>query len=103
MLPTMEGGSIDGPLDHEVIAQLLALEEPGEPSLLTELIEAFRGSAPGHLARLKAAHAAGDDTAFEDAAHALKGGAATLGATRLRSAAYDLELCGREHNLVHAE
>jgi hypothetical protein len=29
-------------------------------------------SAPGHLARLKAALAAGDATAFEDAAHALE-------------------------------
>jgi CheY-like chemotaxis protein len=45
----------------------------------------------------------GDATSFGDAAHVLKGGAATLGAARLRSAAYDLELRGRDHNLVGAE
>src|SRR6202023_1340615 len=36
------GDGTDGLLDHAVIADLLALDEPGEPSLLTELIEAFR-------------------------------------------------------------
>jgi len=41
-------------------------------------------------------------SAFEDAAHVLKGSAATLGAARLRIAAYDLELRGRDHNLEHA-
>jgi two-component system sensor histidine kinase/response regulator len=97
------GGSPDSVLDAGVLAQLHALEEPGEASLLTELVEAFRGSAPGHIARLKTALAAGDATAFEDAAHVLKGGAATLGAARVRIAAYDLELRGRDHNLVHAD
>jgi len=54
------------------------------------------------MARLKSALAAGDASAFEDAAHVLKGSAATLGAARLRIAAYDLELRGRDHNLEHA-
>jgi two-component system, sensor histidine kinase and response regulator len=99
----MKSGGTNGVLDSEVVANLRALEEPGEPSLLTELIEAFRGSVPGHLARLKAALAAGDPTALGDAAHALKGGAATLGAERLRSAAYALELRGRDRNLVDVE
>jgi CheY-like chemotaxis protein len=97
-----DDGGPDSVLDPDVLAQLQALEEPGEASLLSELVEAFRGSAPGHIARLKAALAAGDATAFEDAAHVLKGGAATLGAARVRIAAYDLELRGRDHNLVHA-
>jgi two-component system sensor histidine kinase/response regulator len=96
-------GSTNCVLDPAVVAQLRALEEPGEPSLLTELIEAFRGSVPGHLARMKAALAAGDATALGDAAHALKGAAATLGAERLRSAAYNLELRGRDRNLVDLE
>jgi len=97
------GDSHDGVLDASVIAQLQAFEEPGEASLLTELIVAFRGSAPGHVARLKTALAEGDATAFGDAAHVLKGSAATLGAARLRIAAYDLEVRGRDHNLLHAD
>lgn len=89
-------------LDYEVIAQIHALEEPEEPSLLAELIEAFRGSAPGHIACLQAALAVGDATAVEDAAHALKGGAASLGAVRLRRVAYDWSFA-RDHNLMQAE
>jgi CheY-like chemotaxis protein len=95
--------SREGVLDASVLAQLHAFEEPGEASLLSELIVAFRGSTPGHVARLKTALAAGDAIAFGDAAHVLKGSAATLGAARLRIAAYDLELRGRDHNLLNAE
>jgi HPt (histidine-containing phosphotransfer) domain-containing protein len=95
--------AVDDVLDVEVLAELRTLEEPGEASLLTELVEAFRGSAPGHVARLKSALAGGDAAAFGDAAHALKGGAATLGATRLRNVAYDLEQRGRDGNLVDVD
>jgi len=98
-----DDGGPEGVLDADVLAQLQALEEPGEASVLAELVEAFRSSAPGHIARLNTALAAGDAIAFEDAAHVLKGGAATLGAARVRIAAYDLELRGRDHNLVHAK
>ena len=99
----VDGGVAVSLLDLDVIANLRALEEPGEPGLLTELIAAFRSSAPAHIARLKTTLAADDAPAFGDAAHALKGGAATLGAARLRRAAYDLELRGRDCNLVDAE
>jgi two-component system, sensor histidine kinase and response regulator len=102
-LKVADGGSAESVLDADILAQLQAFEEPGEASLLTELLVAFRGSAPGHVARLKSALAAGDASAFEDAAHVLKGSAATLGAARLRIAAYDLELRGRDHNLEHAD
>jgi PAS domain S-box-containing protein len=98
-----DDGRSDSVLNTEVLAQLHALDEPGEIGLLTELVEAFRGSAPGYIGRLKTAFGAGDATAFADAAHALKGSAATLGATHLKSAAYVLELRGREHNLLNVE
>ncbi len=97
-----ENGTADRVLDAGVLAQLHALEEPGEPGLLTELIEAFRMSAPARLARLRTTLAAGDASAFGDAAHALKCSAATLGAARLRFIAYDLELRGRDDNLDNA-
>jgi two-component system sensor histidine kinase/response regulator len=99
----VDRASPDSVLDVDVLAQLHALEEPGEASLLTELVETFRGSAPGHIALIKTALAAGDAMAFSDAAHALKGSAATLGAARLRTAAYELERRGRDRNLVNAE
>jgi CheY-like chemotaxis protein len=99
---SLDGRVVDTVLDADVLAELHALEEPGEPSLLTELIEAFRGSAPGHVVHIEAALAAGDATAFGDAAHALKGSAAALGAARLRNAAFELELRGRDNNLVNA-
>jgi HPt (histidine-containing phosphotransfer) domain-containing protein len=96
--------NIESVLDPYILAQLHALEEPGEEaSLLADLLEAFRGSAPGHIKRLKTTLAAGEATAFGDAAHALKGSAGTLGATRLQRAAADLERRGRERDLVHAD
>jgi two-component system sensor histidine kinase/response regulator len=98
-----DASSPAGVLDSVVLAQLHAFEEPGEVSLLTELIEAFRGSAPRHMASLKAALGAGDATAFADAAHVLKGSAATLGAARVRLAAHDLEVRGLDHDLLEAE
>jgi HPt (histidine-containing phosphotransfer) domain-containing protein len=52
---------------------------------------------------MDAALAAGDATGFGDAAHALKGSAAALGAVRLRTAAFELELRGRDNNLENAQ
>jgi two-component system, sensor histidine kinase and response regulator len=98
----MDVGRLDDVLDRSVLAQLYALDEPDQPSLLTEMIAAFLSSAPGHLHQLRAALAAGDAPAFAAAAHALKGTAVTLGGTDLQTAAGELEVRGIDCNLSSA-
>jgi HPt (histidine-containing phosphotransfer) domain-containing protein len=90
-------------LDLKALEQIRALEQPGEPSLLAEMVETFRGSSLGYLARLDQALAAGDAEATADAAHALKGAAAALGAQQVRAVAAELESGGRKRYLAGAE
>jgi HPt (histidine-containing phosphotransfer) domain-containing protein len=90
-------------LDPEALSQTRALEEPGQTSLLAELVDAFRDSSHSDLTRLKRALVVGDHETVLNAAHRLRGAAAALGADRVRSIAQTLELCGREHSLVGAE
>jgi two-component system sensor histidine kinase/response regulator len=89
-------------LDQDILAQLHALDEPGEATLLSELIVVFRGWAPGQMQRLQTALAAGHAAAFGDAAHALKGCAGSVGALRMQTAAGDLERLGLSDDLVNA-
>jgi HPt (histidine-containing phosphotransfer) domain-containing protein len=93
----------DDVLDADLLAELRALDQPGDPSLVTEMIEAFAGSAPGFLVDLRAALATGNSRAFGDAAHALKGSSGSVGAMRLSTAAGELERRGRAHDLTDLE
>jgi PAS domain S-box-containing protein len=99
----VEVGTAERVLDPKVLAQILALEEPGEPSLLVELIDAFRNSSAGYLVKLTGALQTGDHETVLDVAHTLKGAAAALGAERVRAIAWALEMRGRQHSLAGAE
>ena len=59
-----------------------------------ELAGTFMEEAPGMLAELRAAHAAGTADAFRRAAHSLKTNSITFGANRLGAMARDVELGG---------
>lgn len=71
------------------------LQAPGDPDLLAEMIDAFLVSAPRHLEQVTQALADGDARRLADAAHALKSGAAYLGATELQQLCLELEKRGR--------
>jgi HPt (histidine-containing phosphotransfer) domain-containing protein len=86
-------------LDPDTLSQIRALEEPGQTSLLAELMEAFRNSSYGDLTRLKSALKRDDHQTVLDAAHRIRGAAAALGADRVRSIAQTLEQCGRQQSL----
>src|SRR5438132_1139531 len=83
--------------------EVLALGEPGEPSLLEQMIDAFRPSSAAYLARMRAAFEVGDHQTVLNVAHALKGAAASLGAERVRAIASELDLALRNGQMDRVE
>ena len=81
-----------------------ALEQAGDDNeLLAELLDLLRMSSAGDLEKIKAASAAGDHEAMSDAAHSIKGAAASMGLVGLRDVAYEIEKKGRDGNLAGAD
>jgi HPt (histidine-containing phosphotransfer) domain-containing protein len=82
-------------LDTAVLAELL--EAVGDdPTFIDQLVDTFLGEAPGFLAAIDDAVAAGDPARVVVPAHTLKGNAATIGATELTAIARSLEERGRQ-------
>lgn len=81
----------ENPIDKGTFA---ALQESAGAEFVTELVGTFLEEAPGMLAELRRAQAAGAADAFRRAAHSLKSNSHTFGATRLGELARDLELGG---------
>ena len=67
-------------LDPDVVGQLRALAQAGNPGLLSKLQASFARDTPQRLADLRSAVAAGDGDAVAFNVHTLKGSAANLGA-----------------------
>ena len=82
-------------LDMEVMEQLLELDDGGV-GLLKEMAGLFREDTPERIQALEATLAAGNLAALADVAHAIKGAAGTMGITRLRAVAAELEGGGRK-------
>ena len=74
----------------------------GDHDLLADLCRIFLEESPKLLANLQAAIAVGDAESLQTAAHSLKGESGYLEATSLSEAARQLEVMGREKNLLHA-
>ena len=70
------------------------LQNTAGAEFAAELVGTFLEEAPGMLAALRSAHAAGDADAFRRAAHSIKSNAQTFGALRLGAMARELELGG---------
>ena len=81
-------------LEQATLQQLLDLDD-GQIGLLIELFGLFKEDTPSRLEGMKASMAAGDPTATAELAHALKGAAGTLGASRMRNIAQDIEKAGK--------
>lgn len=90
-------------LADSALARIRELQGPGDPDLLTEMIEAFLESAPGHLAQIADALAREDAERLADGAHTLKGGAAYLGAKELQQVCLELELRGKSGVLAGSD
>jgi two-component system sensor histidine kinase/response regulator len=75
----------------------------GNDELMGELAQLFLDDAPKQINKIHEAVTNGDARALENAAHALKGSASTLGATRLTALARDLEMQARTKSLECSE
>jgi HPt (histidine-containing phosphotransfer) domain-containing protein len=85
-------------LDPQLLENLRALQDPGEPDLALELITLFLRDTDSRLTRLRAAITAGDRPAIAELAHQLKGSAGALSAGRLGETASSLEQSVRHGN-----
>jgi HPt (histidine-containing phosphotransfer) domain-containing protein len=70
------------------------LQDTAGADFVAELVDTFFEEAPGMLAALRSAQAAGDADAYRRAAHSLKSNSLTFGATALAAAARAQELGG---------
>lgn len=73
-----------------------ALQEAAGADFVADLVQTFLGEAPGMIAELKTALAAGDAERFRRVAHSLKSNSNTFGAVGLGQLARELELSARE-------
>lgn len=71
----------------------------GATDLFRDLLRALVNDTAGHLSRLRAAVAASDAASVHQAAHSLRGLAATCGADGVAQAAGELEELGRSSGL----
>ncbi len=82
-------------LDPAVFGELVELDAKAGGTLLGPLTESFGRTSEKDLACIRVALAAGDAGAIAEAAHALKGAAAAIGATRAREIAGKIEEVSR--------
>jgi HPt (histidine-containing phosphotransfer) domain-containing protein len=77
--------SVDSKLivDERVLDSYRALQEDGQPDVVTEFIDIFLDDLPARLTRLRQAVAAEDVKDIRSAAHALKGSSGSVGAAAL--------------------
>ncbi|WP_455833650.1 response regulator [Pseudarthrobacter siccitolerans] len=92
------GGAPAAPpaLDQDRIAILRELGPEDGRGLLPEAVAAFRRELPARRSALQAAVADGDGPALVQAAHALKGSAANIGAAAVAGLCAELERLGRD-------
>jgi HPt (histidine-containing phosphotransfer) domain-containing protein len=77
-----------------------ALEQAGQDEeLLAELVKLFNETSADDLSKMQKALSEGDAQGVGDAAHSIKGAAASLGIEDIRKAAHDIEKAGRSGNL----
>jgi len=77
-----------------------ALEQAGDDeAILSELLLLFRDSSVADIARIQEGLERQDAIAVADAAHSIKGAAASLGVDEIRAVAADLEKLGRSGDL----
>jgi HPt (histidine-containing phosphotransfer) domain-containing protein len=89
-------------VDGAVIETLRQLTPPGEPDVLTEVLQMFLQEVPPRIERLRNAWAAGNIQEMYRAAHSLKGSAGNIGAQRLFAVCKQLDEMGRAGNLENS-
>jgi two-component system sensor histidine kinase/response regulator len=95
----MDSPAADDPLDREVIEELRA---GVAPQALLAVIGTFEADAVKRVAEIGGAVRTGDGEALKEAAHALKGASANLGAARVALLSARLWELGRDGDLTSA-
>ena len=91
----------DGAFDPDRVAMLRDLTRDGQPDVFESMARAFVDDAEPRVSSLREAAASADRETLAKQAHALKGSAANLGATRLADACLELEqILGSEAHTV---
>jgi HPt (histidine-containing phosphotransfer) domain-containing protein len=78
-------------LDPAVLDGLRSLTAPGEPDVLSEVLNLFLVEVPPRMDRLRNAWAAGNIEEVHRAAHSLKGSAGNIGANAFFAVCKDLD------------
>jgi len=98
MYPTNGTGASSAILDRAAALERLG----GDETMFDEFLGLLLEEAKSDVAQIAGAIEQGDASSLERLAHSLKGGAANLGADRVRDVAYRLETIGRGGNLSDA-
>ena len=103
-LPTAGSTGTEGqPASEMALDEVKALSHcGGNRRLLADVIGAFRRDCPVSIRRIERALARADGDGVRNAAHALKGSAAAIGASATRAVAAELEDMGRQGQLESA-
>lgn len=88
-----------GLLDETALDKIRALQRPGRPDILHNVINRYLDHSPMLLEQLRLAVAATHSESIYRVAHSLKSASATLGAGELAATCADLEHMGREQSL----
>jgi two-component system sensor histidine kinase/response regulator len=101
--PATSGDTSDASPTSAVLDRTGALSRlGGDEAMFNEFLLLLLDGAESDVAELAVAVEADDAVGVERLAHGLKGGAASLGADRVRDAAYRLEIMGRSGDLADA-
>ena len=90
------------PLDITALAGIRALQQVGEPDLLTRVIDLFLRETPPLLEQMSEAAAQGDLQRLRETAHRIKSGAASLGANAFSRGCAELEALAADGALPDA-
>jgi CheY-like chemotaxis protein/HPt (histidine-containing phosphotransfer) domain-containing protein len=78
-------------VDTRILLRMRSFRIPGEPDPVERLVDLFLRDTPARLTRIRTAVQQNDAQGLDDAAHALKGSTATLGARRMQELCAALE------------
>jgi CheY-like chemotaxis protein/HPt (histidine-containing phosphotransfer) domain-containing protein len=111
--PASPGASADGvasvsavspsvPLDARALDRLRALQRPGKPDVLEQVVQLYLSSAPKLLDTLREAVSRGDSSAMRRAAHGFKSCCGNVGALTLAAYCKEVEVMGEANNTTGA-
>jgi CheY-like chemotaxis protein/HPt (histidine-containing phosphotransfer) domain-containing protein len=90
------------PVDVDVLEGFRQLQEEGQPDVVVEFIDLFLGDLPARRKAIRLALSDGDPERVRAAAHALKSSAAYIGAAELARLCKEVEMAGRNGDLLSA-